>query len=387
MCIFAKTDAKILDCESLYNMVILRRIGITENYGRQTMKKRITTIIIVVSSAIVLSLGIFGYINLLDTSGLIFIGEDERIVYFSSSFKQMAVVSDKGNCYLRGQSLTEEQNFGFDKIRQYNNNDLWNMDKYAELYDKGDAVSIDINSYGGTIVTKTNDVYIFVNGDESFRTPAHFCSGYSRALLGGGKRVYLLSENGRLGYVTLDKPDDFTLIGENVSSFNVVERNSPDSVFVLTNEHRLYILEPDEKIENNVKYIEKTVDFDILLYGINTCILSIVDEKQDAYLFMHDSGLTYDNFADKDLFQKTGENISSVTSYGEGIAMINNNGDLALYGSDAAGLPENQFSGEVVFTDVKAVFGGTSALEIIMANGETAFYGTTPSEASERISK
>lgn len=352
------------------------------------MKKRITAIIIIaVSSAIVLSLGIFGYINLLDTSGLIFMGEDERIVYFSSFFKQMAVVSDKGNCYLRGQSLTEEQNFGFDKIRQYNNNDLWNMDKYAELYDKGDAVSIDINSYGGTIVTKTNDVYIFVNGNESFKTPAYFCSGYSRALLGGGERVYLLWENGKLGYVTLDKPDDFTLIGEDVSSFKVVERNRSDSVFALTNDHRLYILKPDEKIENSIKYIEKTVDFDILLYGMNTSILSIIDENQDAYLFMHDSGLAYDDFADKDLFQKTGENISSVTSYGEGIAMITENGDLALYGSDAAGLPENQFSGEVVFTDVKAVFGGTSALEIITANGETAFYGTTPSSMNIKIVK
>ena len=95
-----------------------------------------------------------------------------------------------------------------------------------------------------------------------------------------------------------------------------------------------------------------------IFYSI-LCVFSIVDDKRDAYVFMRDCELTYDNFSNISLFQKAGKNISSVTSYDSGIAMMYENGDVALYGSDFDESPDNiEFTGEIVFSDVKAAFGG-----------------------------
>ena len=126
--------------------------------------------------------------------------------------------------------------------------------------------------------------------------------------MGDEGRIYVLSENGDFGYVTVDKPDDFSLIGQNVTAFKVVSKNSSDSIFALTNDQRLYILEPDETIQNSEKYIDNIVNFDVLVPHMHLCVLSIVDKKQDAYVSMRDSGVTYDCFSDKRSFKKVGEN-------------------------------------------------------------------------------
>lgn len=345
------------------------------------MKKKI--FFAVISLIIVLSLGAIFYFNLFDTSGLVYLDKNEQIKYFDSEWKTLSVVSETGNCYITGERLTNEKNYGIENIRKYNNHPL---NQYVQIYDKGDAVSMNINQYGGTIITKTNDVYVFLNGNDSYRTPTYLCSGYTEAVLGDESKIYLLSKNGNFGYVTVDKPDDFSLIGQNVTAFKVEYKKSPDSIFVLTKNHNLYILKPNETIQSSQNHIDNILDFDVLVPHGNLCVFSIVDDKRDAYVFMRDCELTYDNFSNISLFQKAGKNISSVTSYDSGIAMMYENGDVALYGSDFDESPDNiEFTGEIVFSDVKAAFGGYKNLVLIKSNGEFNYYGKLPDDVRIRI--
>lgn len=345
------------------------------------MKKKI--LFAVITFIIVLSLGVIFYFNLFDTSGLVYLNKNEQIKYFDSEWKTLSVVSETGNCYITGERLTNEKNYGIENIRKYNNHPL---NQYVQIYDKGDAVSMNINQYGGTIITKTNDVYAFLNGNDSYRTPTYLCSGYTEAVLGDESKIYLLSKNGNFGYVTADKPDDFSLIGQDVTAFNVEYKKSPDSIFVLTKNHNLYILKPNETIQSSQNHIDNILDFDVLVPHGDLCVFSIVDGKRDAYVFMRDYELTYDNFSNINLFQKTGENISSVTSYDSGIAMMYENGDVALFGSDFDESPDDmEFTGDIVLSDVKAVFGGYKNLVLIKSNGEFNYYGKLPDDVRIRI--
>ena len=125
------------------------------------MKKKI--FFAVISFIIVLSLGAIFYFNFFDTSGLVYLDKNEQIKYFDSEWNTLSVVSETGNCYITGERLTNEKNYGIGNIRKYNNHPL---NQYVQIYDKGDAVSMNINQYGGTIITKTNDVYVFLNGND-----------------------------------------------------------------------------------------------------------------------------------------------------------------------------------------------------------------------------
>ena len=335
------------------------------------MKKKI---IISVIALVVVILGFICYLNLFDTLGLVYLQKNENIKYANSAWNTIAVVSDTGNCYIGGDYLTNEINYGVENIRKYKNRPL---DKYVRIYDKGDAKSIKINYNGGTIVTKNNEVYIFINNNEDYKTPTYLCKGYTNAVIGYDSKVYMLSGNGDLVYVNSNTPQEVNLIGNNIKEFNVVEKNNVESLFALTNDGKLYILNTNEQIKDSNKYFENISDFDVLVPHQNMCVLSILENNNNAYVFMEDSGINYESFTEMSTsFKKVGENISSVTSYGKGIAMMDNNSNVSLYGSDLDEPMDNwEFHGEVVFNDVESVFGGHKSLMIIKNNGEYYHYG------------
>lgn len=344
------------------------------------MKKKI--VVVCVSLLFAVALCFVFYFNFIDTLGLKYMGENESIVYFDSEWNTYSVVSSDGNCYITGERLTNDKNYGIDNVRKYNNHPI---NRYVRIYDRGDAAFISINQFGGAIITNTDDVYVFLNNSKIDKTPTLICSGYSNAVVGDNERIYLLSKTGEFGYVTADNPNEFLLIGTNVTSFNVVNKGSVDSVFALTGDHRLYILEPDENIDNNKKYINNIYDFDVLVPHSDLCVLSVIDNKKDAYILMRNNDVTYDNFSDIHQFQKTGENVYSVTSYDRGVAMMYDNGDVALYGSDFE-IPDNlEFHGDVLFSNTKEVFGGYNSLVLIDSNEKTNYYGRTPDEKNIEI--
>ena len=147
------------------------------------MKKKL--VIAIISTVIVLSLGLICYFCLFDTAGLMYMEENEQITYFCTYWHTLAAVTDTGNCYINGTTLIDEKNYGVENIRKYNNRfSIIAPIRSVRIYDKGDAVSININEYGWTIITKSNDLYIFINGNDSYRTPTFFLFGIHQRDIG-----------------------------------------------------------------------------------------------------------------------------------------------------------------------------------------------------------
>lgn len=335
-------------------------------------------VLIPLFSALLIAAFLFWFFHL-DTIGVVCLEDKSDIKYFSSDGRPYCVVSGSGDCYIGGDTLEKDENFGVENIRKFNNNFSVNLIEpdYVRIYDKGDAVFAEVTQYGGAIITENNDVYVFINGHEGYRTPTYLCTGYVSAIVGKNSRVYLLSQNGVLEYIDVNSPDNKHFIGENIRKFNCEVKDDFFSIFALTNDEDLYIINPDEQIENNEKYLSGIKDFDILVPHEDLCVFGYVNTEGEAYMLHENIDISYDAFTNESAYIKTGENVCSVTAYDSGLAMSDDKGNLSLYGDDfhrSDSYPE--FDGEVVFTDVKAAFGGYRVLAILKNNGEFYQYGS-----------
>lgn len=333
---------------------------------------------ILISTLLISMVFAFHYNNF-DTKGVVYLENKYDIKYLCVHGRRYCAISNSGNCYIGGGELRENSNYGVENIRTYNNFQNVNSDKssYVRIYDKGDAVYAKITPYGGAIITENNDVYVFLNGNEKYRTPTYLCTGYESAIVGNDSKVYLLSQNGVLEYIDINNPEKTHIIGENIRKFNYVSKDDVFSIFALTNDNDLYIINPDEQIENNKKYLSGMTDFDVLIPHGDLCVFGYVNMEGETYMLNGDVGISYDTFTDESAYIKTGENIHSVTAYDSGLAMLDDKGNLSLYGDDfhsSDNYPE--FNGEVVFTDVEAVFGGYRVLAILKNNGDFYQYGS-----------
>ena len=335
-------------------------------------------VLIPIFSALFIAAFLFWFF-VLDTTGVVCLEDKSDVKYFSSVWHPYCVVSGSGDCYIGGDNLTKDKNYGVENIRTFNNTFNVNLidAEYVRIYDKGDAVYAKITRYGGAIITENNDVYVFLNGNEKYRTPTYLCTGYESAIVGNDSKVYLLSQNGVLEYIDINNPEKTHIIGENIRKFNYVSKDDVFSIFALTNDNDLYIINPDEQIENNKKCLSGMTDFDVLIPHGDLCVFGYVNMEGETYMLNGDVGISYDTFTDESAYIKTGENIHSVTAYDSGLAMLDDKGNLSLYGDDfhsSDNYPE--FNGEVVFTDVEAVFGGYRVLAILKNNGDFYQYGS-----------
>ena len=288
------------------------------------------------------------------------------------------VVSNSGDCYIGGKNLNQNENYGVENARKYNNTFNTNIfdAEYVRIYDKGNASSANVTRYGGAIITENNDVYIFVNNNEVYKTPTYLCSGYVSAIVGNDSKIYLLSENGVLEYIDIDAPEKTYFIGNNIKKFDCESKDGVFSIFALTNDNDLYIINSDEQIKNNPKYLSDISDFDVLVPHENFCVFSFLNTKGEAYMLMKDCDIFYDIFTEDTRYAKTGENVQSVTVYSEGLAMLDNKNNLSIYGYDFKNsTDELDFTGEIVFSDVEAVFGGHRVLGVLKNNGDFYQYG------------
>ena len=82
----------------------------------------------------------------------------------------------------------------------------------------------------------------------------------------------------------------------------------------------------------------------------------------------------YSKLVDIENYSVTGSDISHVTSFKMGIAMLNSKGEVSLYGNDF-GPFESRLLGETYFDDVSAVFSGNRQLLILYSDGHIDSYG------------
>lgn len=339
---------------------------------------------IAIIASIIVVVILIVYFAFFNTIGLVLKPDNETIKSLSVCGRStVAAVTDSGNVYVKWYA-TEENNFGVDRIWQYHNR---KADSFARIYDKNNAVSVSIVEGGGCIITNESAVYVFINGNDNFKTPTYLCSGYSKAYLAGDE-VYLLTNDGKFGFVSIDHPDDFTVIGNDVVDFDIEYSNGlyPYNVyFALTSDNRLYVSEFGKTFEDCNQYLDRIIDFDTISFCADLSEddrmkkyieISLVDSSHQAYWYEGDLGESLSYISDKSNYTLSGSNIQSAVAYSRGIAMLSSNGDTSFYGHDYDyfGL-ERFFIGEVIFHNVKSLYSGDSNLIVQYENGDLEYYG------------
>lgn len=343
------------------------------------MRKRIAIITSILAAVILIV-----YFIYFDTIGVVLMPDNETVETLSIYGKTtVAAVTDSGNVYVKWYA-TKDSNYGVDRIRQYNNS---KPNAFARIYDKMDAVSVNIGESGGCIITSESDVFVFVNGNENFRIPTYLCSGYSKAYLAGDD-VYLLSGDGMFGFVNIDQPDDFIVLGSDVVDFNIAYSDSlyPFSVyFALTSDNRLYVSEFGKALEDCEQYFDDIIDFNTISFCADLVEddrvkkyieISFIDSDHHAYWYEGDLDESLSKITDKSNYTLAGSNIQSAVAYPRGIAMLDSKGDASIYGHDFNyfGL-EGFLTGEVLFHDVKSLYSGESNLIVQYRNGDIEYFG------------
>ena len=337
------------------------------------MKKKtiIITAVIIISLAFAVKLCFNDYTN-------IYLNNSHAAIAFADSYYYtIGLVTQEGNCYVKG-SLSDEENYGVDKVPP-----SWLLlNDYLKIYDKCDAEAIDLTAEGGTIITRTHDVYLFLNRQEKYHVPTLLTSGYTQACAWDQSHIYLLTESHDFGYVSSDNPDAFHLIMTNVEKFVIEQKTAEQGAvaLVLTNNHQLFVLEGD-----NIKpdeHIDHIIDFDVLCPHIGLSVISLLRDDHHAFCIIGDNELSYETLSDQSLYQECGSEINSVESYNRGIAMKDYRDRVFLYGDDFhfknTTLPNYDFHGECVFTDVSSVYGGDYNLIVINNSAQFTVYGRDP---------
>lgn len=312
--------------------------------------------------------------------------KDINAVHFSAKYDGWCLLTDSGDVYYNGR-ISEKDNSGVSNVSDSLfvspsvKNDIYSV------YTNSNAAKVHINSGGGTIVTDDNEVYIFVNAYpdnmlSSLKTPTLLCSGYIDAYLIANQtdnvKLILLDENGNLGWLTSDDPAQFHVLAHDIIKHKEASLPFPD-IFALSSDNRLYIIPYDYTPDISLEYIAGIVDFDFVQNDSCGSILSYVDENHDAYVCMRDLKLQEQcsDFS-RDKMEKVGESIVSVTSYQYGVAMLDVNHKLSLFGTDLqyVGLPDKiirddeiMFHGEVIMKNVASVEADCSYLFITKTDG------------------
>lgn len=349
--------------------------------------------LIIIISSVALFLIIFLCI-LFDPMRLFLMPNNEEITLLSVQGGQaVAAVSEIGNVYIKG-SLSQRFNYGTDLVRQ-----LYNLisDSFVRIYDKNDAVSVNLSNTGGCIVTEQSDVYVFVNDSVKNKTPTYLCSGYIKAYLAGDD-VYLLRSDGTFGAVNLENPTEITVLGRDVVDFDIEYSDSesfPYGIcFALTKDHRLFVMKIGETLDSTGNYIDDVVEFDVVSFVAQWCMddhakkhveISLLNSKGQAFWYDGDLDENYSKIADMKNYVLAGSNVSCLVSYPVGVAMLNNTGQVSLYGYDFGN--EDYMSGDILFDDVKGLFSSGRSLMMLYQNGEIDYFGFDAGKGSTRYIK
>ena len=323
------------------------------------------------------------------SSESVVMSDKETIIQLSSNNFWIGAVSNTRNCYIRGSHLFNPFYYGVIDLKEFNST---KGKEFVCIYDKGDAEFISLSNNGGCITTINGDVYLFLNGTDGsdppvfendellYRTPELFVSGYHYAELSNGEGiVYLLTEDNDLGYVTIDSPNEFHLLCSNVEKFKENTSSFRTLLIVLTTDNRLIILNSEDMYSTKLECFENILDFDIFRDGkSDRPSLIVLDENHDTYIGLDNYLSSFDSLDVNNYYKKIGEGIVSVTAYDRGVAMLDDDGSVSLYGSDlSSGQYSQIYNGEVVFTNVSFVSGDPKHLYIIRDNGEFEYYGKT----------
>lgn len=214
-----------------------------------------------------------------------------------------------------------------------------------------------------------------MNGSETYRTPTYFCSGFVCADKIDNTALFLLSEKSDLVEYSFNGSTDRRVVGKNIKKFCLGKQNDI-TIFALTDDNKLYILRNGEKLTGQTPYIDHIIDFDFYSTSSQCCVLSLLTDDHMAFGVMGNYELSYEVLSNENIRIPYDIDIISVTSYSGGIAMLDNNSDVKIYGAQITDTSGGwAFRGESVFHNVSSVCGDSQSLCVIKKDGTLLKYG------------
>ena len=344
-------------------------------YGKRlNLKKCITFFMCIVICTVSL---LFSSCSLLYRD-LSFMNDNVSINSVSVSGWSVLAVGDNGNVYYFGGDVDENFSNGFpvDLSNEIEMSNLLQGRKFIRMYDRGDAKKTYITTYGGAVLTHQNEVYLFLNNNtDQYRTPTLFCSGYTDIEL-FHDTAYLLSENGELGYISIKEPNVFNSLVKRVRKFRIaVNKQGRVVIFVLTNNNDLYVYDTTEPFVEDTEHFEDILDFDFCEGKTDFQVLALLNTQRKAVYYILDwDELSYEAIQ-LHSGETIGENINEIVAYGTGVAMLDDDNNLYLYGGDLGQDYKRMFTGQQVMRNVSVVSGSSDTLFTVKTNREYQFFG------------
>ena len=310
------------------------------------------------------------------------ISPNEKIVNLSADSANVCAVTNNGNVYFKGGGSSAGRRNGIDSEHAfgYNLRSLVIGDTFFCIYDKGDAVKINYNTYGGVILTQDQSIYLFLNEEgENYQTVDYLCSGYVDAQLYREHMIYVLSDNGEFGFITVDYPDNFHLIASNIQKFKIRMSKLDMVAMVLTGDNELYIFNLLDGFDSKADHFKNVIDFDFIESDCDQSVFGLINSNNEAYACVGNFKCSYESISNEGL-KKVGTGIKSVTSHGQGVAMLDVDDNLLVYGSDLSTFDNKNFDfiyqGEIVLHDIQTISGSTECLCVVTKEGEFTRYGS-----------
>ena len=344
-------------------------------YGKKlNLKRFITLLLCIIIIAISLLLGSCSLLY----RDISFMNDEISINNVSISGCSVLATGDDGNVYYYGSDVNENFSNGFpaDLSNEIKMSNFLQGRKFIRMYDRGDAKKAYIASYGGAVLTQQNDVYLFLNNNtDQYCTPTLFCSGYTDIEL-FHDTVYLLSENGEFGYIEINGARDFNSLVKGVQKFRIaVNKEKHVIIFALTDHNDLYIYDTTEPFDESTEHFENIKDFDFCEGNTYFQVLGLLNTKQRAIYYVLDwDELSYEAIQ-LHTGEITGEKINEIAAYGTGVAMLDDDDNLYLYGGDLDRHYSREFTGDKVMENVRTVDGSNDSLFVVKKDGSYHYFG------------
>lgn len=320
-----------------------------------------------------------------NTKRLVFLEEGSPICYADTYWDMTAVVSKSGNVYIRGPLMYEEYTFGIPNVAEYNDQyhslNVWKTDRFAQIYNGSDAVSVTLSMNGGVIVTQKQEVYVFCEL-EDYRLPTRLCDNAVSAIL-AGNRVYLLTPKGELEYIDLNGYSDRIRIQESVQSFCITSQDQ--SIWVLNDNHTLFIYPGGDLTVSPVLCHTETLSFDA------DCTIDRRKPEPQyriGILTLDGAVFYYDGWGfpavEADAFEQIPiEQALDVELYRHGIIVLDQEHNAKVYGRELYEMDE--FNGKIVACNVRTVNAGALGICFVTNDNRHLYAGSLPSSDSVEL--
>jgi len=319
-------------------------------------------------------------------SSLVFYDDSVRIIASSNSTRDItAIVTEEGNCYIRG-FLHEDSCYGVQDVttytKRYNNIfDPSAPDRFVQIYDQGDAKDIILSEEGGCIVTNQNKLLIFSNNCVQYTYPTYFCDNIISAKL-VEDMVYILNTDHCFGYYEINSPGQFVQLRSNIQKF--ILPNGDTSLWLHTADGVLEMYESIDNLSEATHSIDDIFCFDVMCFYSAPSLqnagysFAFINNKGEIFYYRGYGFPIEEKKNEVKIIQDKGE---SVATYSNG-AIVLDQCRASLYGEDIFG--DKTYEGLVLADDVIDISSGMSSLNIASEDRFQAF-GILPSSTTISI--